>query len=631
MLLNLNRRLDRSLTEGSPRGGSKKRKLIITGVVVLALLVYLYWPMRVIYSSARSIQINAGAASEAFSNNDLDGVALSVGGMRKAADGLNGGLNWFFWARAIPIVGGYFGDAKHFAKAMQYELEATQVLVDGLAPYKQELGFNGQPTPGQDRVVQVAQMFDKIIPRLDEVAPQLKQASEEVSKIVVAKYPDEVAGRKLRPRVELAKNFITGAYTAVTEARGALEQLPSALGIPNKRKYLIVFQNDKEIRPTGGFMTAYAFLDLDNGRLSSSASDDIYRLDEKLQKVCQSVICPLTPPEPIVKYLPEVDGKPRKSWSMRDSNISPDVPTSLDNFNKFYGFLKDMPAYDGIILIDTKVVEELIKITGSIEVFGVTYSAEVDPRCNCPNVIYELQNYAAVIEKGQEDRKAVLGTLMSQILARSLGAATERFPAFINAGVELANKKHIIFNMGDGKLQSALSKLHWTGEVNQSFNDYLMINDANFAGGKSNLYVKQEVNLDIDTRSNPNKHKLSIKYSNPYAYNTWLNAINRDYVRIYVPKGSKLTGSKGSEVKVTTIEDELGRSVFEAFVTVRPQNSTTIEFEYTLEGNYTKDGKYPILIQKQPGKEGFVYTINVNGQSIERFTLDRDKELNLGV
>ena len=144
--------------------------------------------------------------------------------------------------------------------------------------------------------------------------------------------------------------------------------------------------------------------------------------------------------------------------------------------------------------MDTAVVEELIKITGSIEVFGTTYSAENDKRCNCSNVVYELENYAQIIEKGQEDRKAILGTLMSQILARSLGTSTEKLPEFINAGVKLANSKHLMLYMHDEKTQSALSKLNWSGEIKQTNGDYLHINDANFAGGKSNLFFVQHIN-----------------------------------------------------------------------------------------------------------------------------------------
>lgn len=603
--------------------------LIKIFLVLLILFVAIYLPIRGAYSSTKTIIAESRAMNEAVKNENLDQIKTHVTEIKKATGGLNTSLNFLFWVRIIPYVGSFYADGKHFAKASEYELSAVETIVESLLPYKAELGFNGTPTPGTDRIAQAVKVLEKTLPLLDKVEPDLKKAREEVSSIDVEKYPEKFGSRNVRSLVDTAKNFIIGAHVAVTEAKPALEVAPSALGQPVAKNYLLIFQNDKELRATGGFMTAYANLGLDKGRVSSSQSDDIYRLDEQLLITCQSKICPLTPPDPIAKYLPEANGKPRTAWSMRDSNLSPDVPTSIGQFERMYSLLGKGTPWDGIILIDTHVVEELIKITGPIEVFGTKYSADHDDRCNCPNVIYELENYAQVIEKGEQDRKAVLGTLMQQILARSLGASTEKLPEFINAGVKLANSKHIMFSMHDKKTQDALTELDWTGQIKPYAFDYLHINDSNFAGGKSNLYVEQKVELNITTdNSGKVTDKLSITYNNPQKYDAWLNQRNRDYLRIYVPKGSKLISNKGSDVKVTTIEDELGKTVFEAFLEIRPQNSRTIEFEYELPTNFSGN-EYNLLIQKQGGKKPFEYEVKVNGRTKEKLLLDADKELKL--
>ena len=631
---NLNRKLarqDQFLKRNSGKKRNYKKMLIKVSVVLLILFVVIYLPVRGAYSSAKKIITESRAMSEAVKNENLDQIKIHVSEIKKATGGLNTSLNFLFWVRVIPYVGGFYADAKHFAKASEYELSAAETIVESLLPYKSELGFNGTPTPGTDRIAQAVKVLEKTLPLLDKVEPELKSAREEVSSIDVEKYPEKFGNRNIRSLVDTAKNFIIGAHVAVTEAKPALEVAPSALGQPTAKNYLLIFQNDKELRPTGGFMTAYAFLGLDKGRVSSSQSDDIYRLDEQLLITCQSKICPLTPPDPIAKYLPEANGKPRTAWSMRDSNLSPDVPTSISQFERMYNLLGKGTPWDGIILIDTHVVEELIKITGPIEVFGTRYSADHDDRCNCPNVIYELENYAQVIEKGEQDRKAVLGTLMQQILARSLGASTEKLPEFINAGVKLANSKHIMFNMHDKKTQDALSQLDWTGQIKPYVFDYLHVNDSNFAGGKSNLYVEQKVVLDINI-GNDGKvtDKLSITYNNPQKYDAWLNQRNRDYLRIYAPKGSKLLSNKGSDVKVTTIEDELGKTVFESFLEIRPQNSRTIEFEYELPTTFSGN-EYNLLIQKQGGKKPFEYEVKVNGRTKEKFLLDADKEIKISI
>lgn len=629
-MLNLNRNFEKS----DKSSGIKKRsfkKLWKILIILLAVIALIYFPIRGVYSSGKKMIMGAKTMNEAVKNNDLDGIKQGLKEIKSGDDALNISLNFLIWMRVIPFAGSYYGDAVHFAKASQYELQAIQTLVDSLEPYKNELGLTGQLTPGQDKIAQFVKILDKILPEIDKVEPELKKASDEVSSIDVNKYPETFGRYRLRSQVDTAKNFIKGAHFAITQAKDALMQAPSALGEPEAKTYLLIFQNDKELRPTGGFMTAYAFLTLDKGRVNSSQSDDIYRLDEKLLSVCRSKICPLTPPIPIVKYLPETNGKPRSAWSMRDSNMSPDVPTSMKQFAKMYELLGEGIPWDGIILIDTHVVEELIKITGTIEVFGTKYSAEKDERCSCPNVIYELESYAQIIEKGQEDRKAILGTLMQQILARSLGSATDKLPEFINAGVKLAQGKHLMFFMTDPKLQESLDKLDWTGRVKTPKYDYLMLNNSNFAGGKTNLYVQTDAKLDTNIDSSGKvKHKLELNYKNPQVYNTWLNGINRTYVRVYVTKGSKLISSKGSEVNVTTIEDDLGKTVFEGFIQVRPASSRQLIFEYELPENFT--GKeYDLLIQKQPGTGDFEYTININGSKKEQFKLNTDKELKIKI
>ncbi len=619
--------------ERPKRPRNLKKMFIRIGIVLIILFVAIYLPIRGIYNSSRTLIASAKLANDAFKRENLDDVNAQVKIMESSSKSLNTSLNFLFWVRIIPVVGGYYADAQHFSKAASYELEAAQTIVESLLPSKQELGFTGQPTPGTDRVAQFVKILNKTLPQLDKVQPLLEKAGNEVASVDVNKYPENFGSRPVKSRIDAAKNLIGGVAYAVKEARPAIEQAPAALGEPTPKNYMLIFQNDKELRATGGFMTAYAFMKLDKGRLSASQSDDIYRLDEKLLERCKSVICPLTPPAAIAKYLPEADGRLRTAWSMRDSNFSPDVPTALTDFEKMYNFLPGAEKYDGIILMDTKVVEELITVTGPIEVDGTTFSNEIDKRCDCSKVIYELENYSQVIEKGATDRKAILGTLMQQILSRALGTSFDKVPEFINVGVKMANSKHIMMFMKEPKLEAALTNLNWTGQIKQvTDSDYLHINDSNFAGGKSNLYVRQKVDLDITQDGGKSVNKLTIQYRNPFKASRWLNnVVNRTYVRVYVPKGAKLLNSKGSDSAVTTIPEELGKTVFEAFVQVRPENTRDLVVEYELPANYTKDGKYPILIQKQGGVEPFEYNVKVNGKSKEKFELDGDKSLNLSL
>lgn len=623
-LISLNSKLKRMDRKYSRNRGRMRRRLL---VIVLFLLIALVAPGFLIFLGYQDVTFHGKLLVAAYKGQNFEELSREVAATRGGLQKVDLSLNFLFWLRAIPLLGGYYSDAKGFAAAGALELIAFDTLLSNLEGAKAELGFDGHPKSGPDRVTQAVKILNKSLPHLDKIEDNLTKAADKVENIETNKYPDTFKGKKIRKNLEVAKNFILGAAVAVREGKEALMVAPEALGVPSTKNYLLLFQNDKEIRPTGGFITAFATLTISSGQISATTSDDIYRLDEKLLNVCLTKICPLTPPSPIVKYLPEVSGKERSAWSMRDSNISPDVPTSAKEFEKMYALLGEGLPFDGIIYIDSQVVEELIEVTGPIDVLGTTYSFKKDDRCNCPNVIYELESYAEIAAKGEKDRKAILGVLMQQILAKSVGADVEKLPQLMETIARLANHKHVMFFMHDGGLQAALSKLNWTGEIKEYGGDYLHINDSNFAGGKSNLYVDQTVTQEITVKDGVVKKKITIEYKNPQAFNIWLNGINRDYVRFYVPKGSKLISSKGSEEPVTPIED-LGKTVFEAFIQVRPQNSRKLEMEYSVP--YNPKGDYKLLIQKQPGAKDFKYKIKLNGKQVEDFKLDQDKEFKYG-
>lgn len=626
-LTNLNKTISPSLNSKRKKNRKWRKIAIGVGLFILVIIIATYFPARGIYASAKQLSVSAKALQAASKDENYDAMKSNLQDMKTEMQSLNSSLSWLFWVRVIPYYGGMYSDALHFSAAANDELDAAQVIFNSLDPYKEELGFNNVDAPNHDRIAQVAKILDKVVPELDTVEPQLKAASDEVSSIDTSKYPDTFRQYKVKSYVAMAKEYIQGIYTAVSQSKPALEIIPSALGVPDAKTYLLLFQNDNELRPTGGFLTAYSLLTIDQGHLSPSASEDIYKLDGQLVNNCKVKYCDLSAPSVFAKFYPEADGSIRTTWTMRDSNFSPDVPTSMQTFERMYKYVNPNLPYDGIILVDTKALINLLAVTGPVSANGVTYSANTDPRCNCPNVEYELERYTQVIERGDPNRKGILGPLMEQIMLKLLNASTTMIPKFITAGIDLANEKHVVFYMHDDKTQKALSDLDWTGEIKATNGDYLHISDANLAGGKSNLYLTESVNLAIDTKSgNKTRHTLTVTYKNPEPYNSWLNGTNRDYIRIYVPEGSTLVFSSGSEYKVNT-SDELGKTMFDAFIQVRPQSSKTLTFVYTTS-SVSAGSAYPILIQKQPGAKDYSYTVSVDDKKTS-FLLSMDRNLTL--
>jgi len=94
-----------------------------------------------------------------------------------------------------------------------------------------------------------------------------------------------------------------------------------------------------------------------------------------------------------------------------------------------------------------------------------------------------------------------------------------------------------------------------------------------------------------------------------------LNGILRDWVRVYVPEGSQMVEVLGSDTEALT-NKELGKTVIEAFIELRPESRTKLIVKYTLPFKHDS-GEYKLLIQKQPGAKNHHYTINFGNQTQE--------------
>jgi hypothetical protein len=424
--------------------------------------------------------------------------------------------------------------------------------------------------------------------------------------------------------------------TLLVNGKPFLESAQYLLGMDAPRTYLVLFQNDKELRPTGGFMTAYAIMKVENATFTPVASDDIYTLDAKYTPSIQA-------PDPIIKYIKGPYILSQK-WRLRDMNWSPDFAASMEVVvpaAEKAGITK----IDGIIGVDTQLLVNLLNVIGPIGVSGYgNFSTAIEPKCNCPQVIYELESFADVegpiiwdpltgkiiLRPAHSDnRKAIIGPLMNSILANALGQPKEKMAPLIEAGFKSLIEKHVLLYMLDDTVQKAVADFGLGGTINQTFDgDYLHINDANLGGRKSNLYAYETVEQNIEIAGDGTATKtVTITYQNPEKQDGWLNSVLPTWVRIYVPKGSELVTSEGLDATAEPYED-LGKTVYAGFFQLRPEGVSKVTFKYKLPFKVSKE--YKLYIQKQPGTDAFLYTINL-GKHMEEFKLNVDKEIKIEI
>lgn len=555
--------------------------------------------------------------------------------LRSELERLRGKVRKYVFVSTLPVVGSYYRDAEHVFDAGIAGMNAVDLVVEAITPYADILGLGGAKTATSsgkttlDRVTFLVTTLDKIRPELDKIGQELETAKKEIDQIDISRYPDEFKGVKIKENLQLAISTIDQVSSLVNDAKPLLEAAPELMGVSSPKYYFILFQNDAELRPTGGFMTAYGILKVDKGKLTPILSEDIYSLDAAFNKK-------LPAPEPIKKFHKNVP-----YYYLRDMNLSPDFAESMKPFMAYY--LNQIPGskkVDGVIAVDTKVLVSLLKVLGSIGVpeWG-NFSAEIDKRCDCPQVVYRLEELAdKPVSALKTSRKAVIGPLMHSILANAFNSPKSKMAELFNAGLTAIAEKHVLFYLFDEKAQKAVEAFNLAGRVREYDGDYQLLVDTNFAGAKSNLFIKQKIEEKIEISASGEITKtINITYDNPFKASDCgllsgglcLNGLYRDWIRLYVPKASELLEVTGSEIKANTYED-LGKTVFEAFYgdkyPLRPQSMTKVSFKYKLPFKAEKGKPYKLLIQKQAGVEKYDMSIDFNGKKQE-FELRSDKEL----
>src|SRR6185503_20308745 len=231
------------------------------------------------------------------------------------------------------------------------------------------------------------------------------------------------------------------------------------------------------------------------------------------------------------------------------------------------------------------------------------------------------------------ERKSLLGDLLSAIMVKALSSSPKKYwgPLF-QAMITSSNQKDIMYDLFDDQSQQGIEALNAAGQVKPFDGDYLYINDTNFSGAKTNIFLKESVDNAYSVGNDGTITKtVTVHYKDPYppsdcslkSGGLCLNAEYRDWVRILVPKGSQLTNSSGSNVKMKQY-DELGKTVFEGFVTVQTEGFKDLTFSYTLP--FKKSGStLPVLIQKQPGATNNQVNMLVNNNTVDTLTLNTDK------
>jgi len=440
----------------------------------------------------------------------------------------------------------------------------------------------------------------------------LAQANQSLAQVQSGDLPTELA-----PKIEDLKKKLP----VVVEATGQLgtwsDIFLSVLGHEKAKKYLLVFQNNSEARATGGFIGTYGVVDFDEGRLKNLFIDGIFNLDGQLY---EKVI----PPQPIQKI--------STAWSTHDANWFADWPTSAKKIRGFYEAAGG-ETVDGVISLTPTVVERLLALTGPISLpqYGVTLDQ---------NNFLEVVQYKVEVDydKHLNQPKKILADFAPLFLERLWQIWPDRYQEIFKILIDSLAEKHILFYFTDSLVENAFREQGWTGEILNTEKDYLSVVNTNINGFKTDKVVEQKIYHKAVIREDGSvvdTVKIIRTHQGGQASQDWYNKVNADYLRVYVPFGSRLLSAQGQTLESrvppidyaaagfksdpdvlaqeqgmtadqtgTQVFTESGKTVFGNWTYVSPGESTEITYQYLLPFKINlkqESDSYSLLAQKQAG------------------------------
>ncbi len=366
-----------------------------------------------------------------------------------------------------------------------------------------------------------------------EALPEMQKAAYASRQIDLEVVPED-----MRDRVTQMITILPALVQSFDEVVTHADALGTLLGADGKRTYMVVFQNNTELRPTGGFMGSFAEVSFDDGAITDMRvpGGGTYDIQGQLHTFVAA-------PGPLQLV--------RARWEFQDANWFPDFPTSARKMLWFYESAGG-PSVDGVLSINADVLERLLVALGPMTLTDGT-------ELNAENVLFEIQKEAEIdYDKELNTPKAIIGELTQLIFDKLEAADAQTLLQVASVFVDSLNGRDMQVYFSENSLQSTMKNLGWTGEVRATADDYLMVVHTNVGGGKTDTVIDREVTIDsFIAEDGIIENTVTLTQTHRGMANALFTGMNNvDYVRLYVPEGSTFITGTGFEVPANDIFQE---------------------------------------------------------------------------
>ena len=383
-------------------------------------------------------------------------------------------------------------------------------------------------------------------------------------------------------------------------------RLSSILGMDKPKKYLVLFQNNMELRATGGFIGSFALITLDKGRITEIVVNDVYSADGQLKGHVE-------PPEPIKKYLGEAN------WYLRDSNWDPDFVKTAKKVEWFLDKEIDQKV-DGVIGVDLNLIQNILKVLGPVTLTDFNKVITADNLYLTTQSEVEGEFFAGSIKKA-----SFLTSLAKTLLEETKAISKEKYLDLAKEVAKSLEEKHIQFSIGDTSTQEAVSELGYTGGLNmpnscgdRCFVDYLAVVDSNLGVNKSNYFLERSFDVSVNLSKERVSSLLNINYKNNSGLNLGPSGIYKSYTRVILPTDAVIGSVQlvDDQTSLSTEYDQFDQGDYKEvgfYVEIPNSSSKKVAVSWTRETtSLNSGGSYELKVRKQAGTDKDKFSLAVD-------------------
>ncbi|MBC7265038.1 MAG: DUF4012 domain-containing protein [Chloroflexi bacterium] len=434
--------------------------------------------------------------------------------------------------------------------------------------------------------------------------PYFREAEEQVGRLYsdVAVLAADDLWSPLDSLVSTLEHYLRLGHAAF----GAATAAPTLLGETEPVSYMILAQNNDELRATGGFISAIGLVSVERGKIGQLTIRDSYEYDKF------TVAHPFAP-EPMQRHMGII------LWATRDGNWSPDFPTAVRDIEELY-HLENPGTISGVLAFDMLAVQAMVKAIGPLEL------EQYDDRTDGDNVLHKMREYwSAPPGEWLKHRKDFIGVMASSLLEKlQTQTQPEQMSSLLQVLRHAIDEKHIQLYFHHPAIQNLLAMSGRDGALDRSSGqDYLLALDTNMGYNKVNVNVEKRIEYEVTLeKDNTPQATLTITYQNRSPaqaacvrfqqqstnYEAWTQDCYWNYLRVYVPPGTQLLATEGV-TETETLASQEGKTVFATFFVVPAGESLTVRFTYRLPTPVREE--YRLLVQKQAGTDAVPLEVRI--------------------